>query len=56
MAKVQGTASVDSLQRRKKSLQLNDEIPKETQHIHKILRQPQQHQTAVQNNTKSHGT
>ena len=35
MDRVQGTASVDSLQKGKKSLQSNDEIPKEIQHIHK---------------------
>ena len=36
MAEVQRTTSVDSLQKKKKLLQSNDEIPQETQHIHKI--------------------
>ena len=47
IAKVQGIASVDSFQKRKKSLQSNDQILQEEQHIHKNKGQSQQLQTTL---------
>ena len=47
VAQVQKTTPVDSLQKRKKLIQSNDQILQKTQHIQKNKRQPQQPQATL---------